>query len=97
VQDRQFPVDTEIFYIGAAEDNNLSIKDDDYISGHHALLRYERGKLSIADQHSKNGTFVNGNRLGDAPVTVNVGDQIRMGHSTFAVAHAENKNRARAA
>jgi FHA domain len=97
VQDRQFPVDTEIFYIGAAEDNNLSIKDDDYISGHHALLRYERGKLSIADQHSKNGTFVNGNRLGDAPVTVNLGDQIRMGHSTFEVAHAENKNRARAA
>ena len=97
VQDRQFPVDTDIFHIGAAPDNNLMIKHDNYISGHHALLRYERGNLSISDQHSKNGTFVNGNRLGDAPVTVNVGDQIRMGHSTFEVVPVQSEDRPGAA
>jgi FHA domain len=97
VQDRQFPVDTDKFHIGAAPDNNLIIKDDDYVSGHHAFLCYEKGSLSIADQHSKNGTFVNGNRLGDVPIAVNAGDQICMGHSIFEVAHATTENRLRAA
>jgi FHA domain len=94
VQDRQYPVDTKIFHIGAGPNNNLMIKHDDYVSGHHALLCYEKGRLSIADQHSKNGTFVNNNRLGDAPLTVNAGDQIRMGHSIFEVAGAEDRPRA---
>jgi hypothetical protein len=96
-QSQRFPVDTDIFHIGAAPDNNLIIKHDDYISGHHACLCYEKGRLSIADQHSKNGTFVNGHRLGDAPVTVKAGDQIVLGQSIFEVAHVESKNRRRAA
>ena len=94
---QEFPVDGDIFHIGAAPDNNLIIKHDDYISGYHALLCCKKGRLSIVDQHSKNGTFVNGNRLGDAPVTVNVGDRICMGQSIFEVARAESQNRRHAA
>ncbi len=94
LQGQQFAVDTEAFHIGAASDNNLAIRDDDYVSGHHALLWYERGRLSIADQHSKNGTFVNGDRLDGVPMVVSVGDQICMGHSTFEVTHVEDGLRA---
>ena len=94
---QEFPVDGDIFHIGAAPDNNLIIKHDDYVSGYHALLCCKKGCLSIVDQHSKNGTFLNGNRLGDAPVTVNIGDRICMGQSIFEVARAESQNRRHAA
>jgi FHA domain len=94
VQDRRYPLDTEIFHIGAAPDNNLIIQDDDYVSERHACLCYEKGNLSIADQHSKNGTFVNGNRLRNGALSVNAGDQIRIGQSIFEIAHAEDRPRA---
>ena len=86
VQGEKFPIDREIFHIGAAPDNNLIINRDDYVSGHHACLRYRQGALSIVDQRSKNGTFVNDNRLRDAPLTVKAGDKIRMGKATIEVA-----------
>ena len=92
VQGKQFPVDKEIFYIGAAPDSNLIIKHDDYVSGHHACLRYGQGALSIVDQRSKNGTFVNDNRLRDAPLTVKPGDKIRMGKSMFEVAWIKSED-----
>ena len=57
----------KFFTFGAASDNNLIINRDDYVSGHHACLRYRQGALSIVDQRSKNGTFVDDNRLRDAP------------------------------
>jgi hypothetical protein len=93
MQGQQFPVDTEIFRIGAASANALIIKGDSYVSRFHAFLRCEKNSISIADQGSTNGTFVNGKRLGDAPMTVNAGDQIGVGHSLFAVADAESEDR----
>ena len=45
VKGQEFPVDTDIFHIGAAPDNNLIIKQDDYVSGRHALLSYRKGDL----------------------------------------------------
>jgi pSer/pThr/pTyr-binding forkhead associated (FHA) protein len=95
VQDRQFPVDTDIFHIGAAPDNNLIIKHDDYVSGHHACLHYKQGTLSIVDQRSKNGTFVNDNRLRDAPLIVKAGDRIRMGKSIVEVVWVKSEDEKR--
>jgi hypothetical protein len=91
IRDQQFAVDTDMFNIGAAWDNNLVINHDDYVSGHHATLSRMSGSLVIADRRSKNGTFVNGTRLGDMPIAVRVGDQIRMGESSFEVAHGAEK------
>ena len=92
VQGKQFPVDKEIFYIGAAPDSNLSIKQDDYVSGHHACLRYRQGVLSIVDQRSKNGTFVNDHRLRDAPLMVKAGDKIQMGKSVVEVVWVKSED-----
>jgi len=84
LQGREFAVDKDLFRIGASQDNDLVIADD-YVSGNHAYLRYDRGTLRLTDQHSKNGTFVNNNRLQDTPITLNIGDQIRVGNSIFEV------------
>jgi hypothetical protein len=91
VRGQQFAVDTDTFNIGAASDNNLVIDHDSYVSGHHAILSSRNGSLEIADRHSKNGTFVNGNRLRDKPMALRAGDRIRMGESSFEVASGSKK------
>jgi hypothetical protein len=92
VRDQQFAVDMDAFNIGAAADNNLVIDRDDYVSGHHASLFSRNGGLAIADRHSKNGTYVNGTRLGDIPIALKAGDRIRMGQSSFEVALGSRKS-----
>ncbi len=47
--------------IGRAEDNSV-ILDDEFISAHHAVLRYD-GDWWIADSGSTNGTWVDGERV----------------------------------
>lgn len=88
MQGRQFAVEKEIFRIGANPENDLVISGDDYVSGKHACLRYHKGDLLLADQQSRNGTFLNDHRLTNVPLLINVGDQIRVGNSTFQVAQA---------
>jgi Inner membrane component of T3SS, cytoplasmic domain len=90
MQGRQFPVEKELFRIGASSDNDLVIAGDDYVSGAHAHLRYDKGSLWLADQHSRNGTFLNGNRLKGAPTILNFGDRIRVGNSMFEVIRASS-------
>jgi Inner membrane component of T3SS, cytoplasmic domain len=85
---RKFAVDKEFFRIGASRQNDLVIADDDYVSGTHAYLRYDRGTLILADQHSKNGTFVNNHRLKDTPVVLDPGNRFRIGNSMFEVVRA---------
>ena len=95
VRDQQFAVDTDTFNIGAASDNNLVIDHDKYVSRHHAILSRRNGDLAIADRQSKNGTFVNGKKLGDAPTTLRVGDRIRIGHSSFEIAPGSKESAVR--
>ena len=48
--------------IGRSPDNDIII-DRQAVSRHHAQIIYEDGKLYIVDCNSKNGTFVNGNKV----------------------------------
>jgi hypothetical protein len=68
------------FRIGASRDNDLPIPDDDRISGHHAHIHRKSGRMSVQDVGSKNGTFVNGEKI-DAVQTLQVGDVITVGGS----------------
>src|SRR5215475_5421276 len=36
---------------------------DDRVSRRHAIVRHERGRWTVVDQNSRNGTFVNGERV----------------------------------
>jgi len=80
---KQFHLDKEVFTIGANPENDLVISGDSFISGSHVYLRYDKGYIMLSDLHSRNGTFLNGTRLKDAPMIVKVGDRIVVGNSTF--------------
>ena len=82
---RQFPVEKEIYRIGADRENDLSIRDDDYVSGKHAQLRYENGRIIIFDMGSRNGTFVNEEHVLEKGRNLLSGDRIRVGNTSFEV------------
>jgi pSer/pThr/pTyr-binding forkhead associated (FHA) protein len=63
------------------EGNDVDFPDDPFISGQHAQVTYERGKLVLTDLASKNGTFVRvaGER------TLDHGDYVFMGQQLLRV------------
>jgi pSer/pThr/pTyr-binding forkhead associated (FHA) protein len=56
--------------------------DDPAVSSSHARLSYHHGHWWIEDLRSRNGTFVNDERLAQAQVIVS-GDQLRFGRVIF--------------
>jgi FHA domain len=85
VEGKQFSVKKHGLLIGRNPKNDLAIPQDEKISGSHAYLRYEKGSLLIIDRNSRNGTFVNENKLTDTGCVLNSGDRIRVGKSTLEV------------
>lgn len=64
--------------VGRGQENDLVLRDQ-WISRNHALLQTtETGELYLIDLGSRNGTFVNGRRVG-IPITIHHGDQITFG------------------
>jgi hypothetical protein len=80
---RTIPVNKQLFRVGADPDNDLVLIDDDYISGSHALLRYDNGELLLSDQHSLNGTLLNSALVADKASIVVPGDVIQIGKSSL--------------
>ncbi|MDY7101474.1 MAG: TIR domain-containing protein [Actinomycetota bacterium] len=63
--------------IGRAADADIVLASD-YVSEHHAELRWEHGEVVILDLGSRNGTWVNGDPVRDRrPLAA--GDEIRLG------------------
>jgi len=80
---------------GASGDGKLG--DDLELSRRHArVARNADGELTIEDQGSANGTFVNDERI-DTPRTLVVGDVIRMGKTVLKVTQADRSAAPRAA
>ena len=79
------PIDKPLFRIGAGENNDLRLVNDDFLSNDHASIRYESGSLYLADRGSRNGTFLNGTRLANAPMPLSIGDRIRFARSEVIV------------
>ena len=50
------------FFIGRDRDCQLQLKSD-IISRHHCALVFDEGYVGVRDFNSKNGTFVDGNRV----------------------------------
>lgn len=69
--------------LGRAEDNDIVIIDDG-VSRYHARMLYDGGSLWLRDNGSRNGIFVNGQRVTDHRA-LKVGDVIAISSHTFAV------------
>jgi hypothetical protein len=92
VRGRRYPVERERFRIGASSDNDLVIEQDEYVSQHHAELRYLEGGLFISDLGSRNGTFLDGERVTGRAVAVRRGDRIKLGDCTFQVSEGSTSS-----
>ena len=85
------PLEGERVTVGKAQSNRIVVEGDPRVSRMHAVLERLDAGWVVRDLGSRNGTFVNGERLwGDRPVRP--GDEVRLGESTLvirAAPHAE--------
>jgi hypothetical protein len=68
--------------IGRSLDSDIRVSNQE-VSRHHAIIYREDGTTMIADLATANGTFVNGVRIADEPVSINAGDSVMLGNLTF--------------
>ena len=74
IPQRTWTLNQEVTTIGRLEDNHVVIADR-WVSRHHAQIQREGTRYVIEDLDSKNGLFVNGERV-SGPVRLQDGDQI---------------------
>lgn len=71
--------------IGRSRDNTI-VLDDPQVSRHHSRLdRLETNGWRVCDLTSRNGTFVNGIRVGARPMAFRTGDELAIGTSTIRI------------
>jgi pSer/pThr/pTyr-binding forkhead associated (FHA) protein len=76
LDEQQILIDAEEFVIGRSAGCNYVI-DKPYVNGRHCMFIVRDGSFSLRDLNTKNGTFVNGERLpGNRDVDVPVGSEI---------------------
>ena len=75
-----FPIYKDRITVGRDPYNDIVLSDRD-VSRWHALIAWDQDRLTISDQHSTNGVFVNNVRIYD-PTALQVGDQsgVLQGH-----------------
>lgn len=66
------------------------VLDDARISRRHALLVRDDVRVMLTDLASRNGTFLNGRRLGTAPEVLSPGDIVKVGDFTVVFEPAES-------
>lgn len=74
---RTFSLDKEVITIGRGADNDIVV-DDPEVSRHHARLTRRGHDWILEDLGSRNGTFVNGQRI-SGPVVLTPGMQVGLG------------------
>jgi hypothetical protein len=69
--------------LGRVADNEIVLADPQ-ASRHHATIEWTQDNYWLSDLDSKNGTYLNGERL-EQPIQIKPGDQIRIGSTLFTV------------
>jgi pSer/pThr/pTyr-binding forkhead associated (FHA) protein len=68
--------------IGKAPHNHITLTDPT-VSNTHAIVTTREAGFTIVDLGSRNGTFVNGERLGSQAITLRHGDKIQLGQTVL--------------
>jgi hypothetical protein len=82
--DREFvyPLKIGVNTLGRSSDNDV-VSEDAFVSRRHcAILVHHNGTCEVHDTASKNGTYVNGNRIA-GPVVLKSGDEIRISNQRY--------------
>ncbi len=70
--------------IGRMPDNKVCIRNDRYISGHHATIEADPRVFRLIDLGSTNGTFLNGLRLTtNEAIAISEGDEVTLGGTVY--------------
>lgn len=77
----EIALEREMVSVGRSDDNPIVVADT-MASRCHALIKKERGSRSIVDLDSRNGTWVNGERVEERR-HLSGGDVIRIGDTEF--------------
>ena len=72
------PLDKQAHCLGKPPAADIPI-DNPFVSRRHAQIVFEKGTFQIRDLGSKNGTFINGSRLGNEGLLLHSGDRIELG------------------
>jgi pSer/pThr/pTyr-binding forkhead associated (FHA) protein len=91
---REFEFDQELIRIGRMPDSDVNFDPEVDLdaSGRHAEIRNEDGRYLLIDTGSRNGTWLNGQRIKHA--ALNSGDEIELGRGGPKLAIASVRNRA---
>ncbi len=77
---QEYPLDKPEIVIGRAPTSDILLSKDKLTSRRHAHIRYENGRYLLLDEHSANGTFVNGEQIEEAvPYALHDGDHVGIG------------------
>jgi hypothetical protein len=79
--DWEIPLESGQYTAGRSESNHIVLPDAS-VSRHHSTLFVDGDVLTVADQGSSNGTFVNGMRI-QQPVQLRPGDILKIGGYAF--------------
>ena len=78
----EYLIDKHEVEIGKASHNHITIIDPT-VSNTHAIVIAREGGYAIVDLGSRNGTFVNGERLGSQALTLKHGDKVQLGQTVL--------------
>lgn len=82
---REVTVNREKYLIGRGQSCQMRLKSES-ISRKHCILVVRKGKVLVQDLNSRNGTFINGNRVAsDKASILNNGDQLTVGKMAFEI------------
>ncbi len=77
---QEFSLDKPEMTIGRAQSSDILLSKDKLTSRRHATIQYENGQYLIRDEHSANGTFVNGQQIEEmVPHKLQDGDHVGIG------------------
>jgi pSer/pThr/pTyr-binding forkhead associated (FHA) protein len=79
---RELPLADEPLTVGRTAGVAVVVATDSGLSRRHLTLRREGPCVRVEDEHSTNGSFYNGQRIGGGGVLLSDGDEIKIGNQT---------------